>query len=73
MPTEGYIQRKKEYIAKYQKRTYSSVNFKLRTKEDADVLEALSKMPNKSEYIKNLIRKDLGLTKQPMIDMKRTT
>ena len=61
--TEGYIKRKKEYIARYQKQTYTSINFKLRTIDDGDIVQALKSMPNRSEYIKNLIRKDLGLTK----------
>ena len=57
MPTEEYKNRKKAYIKQYIKDTYSLVTVKLRKKEDKDILDILASVPNKSEFIKDLIRK----------------
>lgn len=48
--------RKKQYIREYQKNNYTNISFKVRTKEDRDILSILSMVPNKSEFIKQLIR-----------------
>ena len=56
--TEEYKKRKQAYIVKYQKENYTNVSFKLRTVEDKDIIEILNTVPNKSEYIKKLIRAD---------------
>ena len=57
----GYKENKRKYVLKYQKEIYHTIAFHLRKKEDSDIINALSKLPNKSQYIKELIRKDLGL------------
>ena len=57
MPTEEYKVRKLKYIKEYQKKSYVNISFKVRKKEDRDILDILAKVPNKSEFIKDLIRK----------------
>ena len=57
--TEEYKKRKAAYIKRYQKETYTNISFKLRTKDDCVLVEALKNIPNTSEYIKRLIREDL--------------
>ena len=54
--TEEYKKKKMAYIAKYQREFYSTYSFKIRTKEDRDIIEILDSVPNKSEFIKKLIR-----------------
>lgn len=56
MPSEEYYERKKEYIKKYQKKTYRNISFKVRLKDDQDILDILNSVPNRSEFIKSLIR-----------------
>lgn len=58
MPSEEYKKRQREYIKRYQKMTYVSISFKVRIDEDHDIIEKLNSVPNKSEYIKDLIRKN---------------
>lgn len=57
MPSEEYEKRKREYIKRYQKKNYVNISFKVRIDEDHDIIEKLNSVPNKSEYIKDLIRK----------------
>lgn len=59
--TEGYKKRKREYSLAYQKENYASVILHFNRKYEGAIIEALNKLPNKSEYVKRLIRKDLGL------------
>lgn len=58
MPSEEYEKRKREYIKRYQRKTYVNISFKVRIDEDHDIIEKLNSVPNKSEYIKDLIRKN---------------
>lgn len=51
-----YKERKSAYVKRYQKETYVNVSFKLRKNGDEDVLAILDGVPNKSEFIKRLIR-----------------
>ena len=60
MPTAEYKKRKQEYIEEYQRKFYSTVSFKLRTVEDKEILDYLNGVQNKSEYIKQLIIKDMA-------------
>ncbi len=57
--TEEYKQRKRAYIIRYQKENYTTITFQLRTKDDKDILEHLRKQPNKSQYLKDLIKRDM--------------
>lgn len=58
--TEAYKKRKAEYIKRYQKETYTNISFKLRTKDDSELVERLRKaVPSVSEYIKRLIKEDM--------------
>ena len=61
MPTDGYKKRKREYSLKYQKDYYATVVLHFNRKHEGEIIDALNKLPNKTEYIKKLIRKDLGL------------
>lgn len=60
MASEEYKAKKKEYIKRYQKETYTNISFKLRTNKDKDILDMLSSVPNKSQFIKELIREKLA-------------
>lgn len=55
----GYKENKKKYVLDYQKKNYVSVVFHLRRDSDQDILEALNNVPNKSDYIRELVRKDI--------------
>ena len=60
MPTEEYKARKKAYVKRYQKETYTNISFKVRTKDDKDILDILNSVPNKSEFLKKLIRNSVA-------------
>ena len=61
MATEGYKVRKRQYTLKYQKDNYASLVLHFNRKYEGDIIQALEQLPNKSEYVKNLIKKDMGL------------
>lgn len=46
-------------IRKYRKKAMRSISISLHKKNKADVLEKLDSVPNKTEYIVNLIRDDI--------------
>ena len=48
-----------ESITKYQRANTTQLNIRLHKKYDADIIEALGKVPAKATYIKQLIRKDI--------------
>lgn len=54
----GYKENKRKYVLDYQKKNYVSVVFHLRRDTDTDILAKLDSVPNKSDYIRDLIRKD---------------
>ena len=56
MASEEYKARKIAYVKRYQKENYTNISFKVRTKEDKDILDILKSVPNKSEFLKSLIR-----------------
>ncbi len=56
----GYKENKRKYVLQYQKEYYQSVVFHLRKDTDTDIIAKLNEQPNKSEYIKKLIRQDIG-------------
>ena len=60
MPSEDYKKRKQEYIGRYIREHYKLVTTKLSIEHDKDILAKLDSVPNKSEYIKSLIRADLA-------------
>jgi len=51
---------KKEYDRQYAKENLQQIKFSLNKETDADILEWLSKQPNKAGYLKELIRKDMA-------------
>lgn len=57
MPSEEYKQRKNAYIKRYQQAVYTNISFKVRKKEDGDIINFLNSLPNKSSFLKDLIRK----------------
>jgi len=59
VPSDEYYARKKAYIKKYQRAHYTSVNLKFRNVEDKEIIDALNKIPNKSAYVRELIKKSL--------------
>ena len=46
-----------EYINQYKKDHYKRISLQLNVESDADIIAILDNVPNKNEYIKNLIRK----------------
>lgn len=60
MASEEYKVRKRAYITRYQKDNYANFTFKLRIGEDQDVIQFLNSVPNKSQLIKDLIRKEMS-------------
>ena len=46
-------------IAKYDKENTKMYAFKFSLKYDSDIIEKLSSVPNRQDYIKKLIRKDI--------------
>ena len=44
---------------KYEQANQKKVTFKFHLKYDADILEKLNSVPNKLQYLKNLIRADI--------------
>lgn len=56
MASEEYKVRKAAYTKRYQKETYTNISFKVRTVKDKDILDILNSVPNKSLFLKELIR-----------------
>lgn len=56
MASEEYKARKAAYVKRYQKETYTNISFKVRTVKDKDILDILNSVPNKSKFLKELIR-----------------
>jgi len=59
--SEEYNKKKRAYSLKYQKDNYATVVLHFNRKYENDFIVALDKLPNKTEYVKKLIKKDLGL------------
>ena len=59
--SEEYNKKKRAYSLKYQKDNYATVVLHFNRKYENDIIVALDKLPNKTEYVKKLIKKDLGL------------
>ena len=56
MATEAQIKAKKKYHAKMR-----GVSIRLSPEADAMILEKLDSVPNKTDYIRQLVMRDLGL------------
>ena len=59
----GWAENKRKYVLDYQKNNYVGLALHFNKKYDGEIIEALNRIPNKSEYVKNLIRTDLGIKK----------
>lgn len=60
--TDGYKRDRKTMNKnqwEYKQKTYQAFTFRIR-KDDTEILEKLDSVPNKTEYILNLIRKDIA-------------
>lgn len=55
----------KKAQAKYDKKNTKSIMFKFNLTTDADILAKLDSVDNKQGYIKELIRRDLGIAEAP--------
>ena len=55
-------EKRTNYIAKrkYEKEKTTSLNIRLINNTEQDIIEKLASVPNKSGYIKNLIRQDIN-------------
>ena len=45
---------------KYKQKTYTTMAIGMHKEKDSDILEYMRTIPNKREYIKELIRKDMN-------------
>ena len=48
-----------EYIAEYVKENYKRFELRLNKKTEQDLIEHLDKQPNRNDYIRSLIKKDM--------------
>lgn len=55
--------RKQDYDDRYHREQMTPIAIRFSNKNDMDVLDHLSKQPNKSDYIRQLIRKDMKKSK----------
>ena len=53
------LARTNAYKKKFDSENYKRIGIKIKL-EDKDVIEKLESVPNKSEYIRNLIKEDIG-------------
>ena len=60
MPTQEYKERKKAYIKDFHKKNYKTLVIQLNIRYDSDIIEILDKQPDKSKFIKKLIREKHG-------------
>ena len=54
---------KRKYTLDYQKQNYASLVLHFNRKYEKELIDALAKVKNKNQYVKDLISKDLGLKK----------
>lgn len=52
--------KKKETKSEYYARTTKQYKLQFRKEADSDVIERMESMPSKTDYIRSLIRKDIG-------------
>ena len=55
-----WTDKEKQFFAEYDAKNTVQVKMKLNKKHDADIIEKLNEVVNKQDYIKSLIRKDIG-------------
>lgn len=60
MEQPKWMQNKLAYDRKYAKENLKQIIFVCNRNADADIIAFLEELPNKSEYIKNLIRNDMN-------------
>lgn len=59
MKLEDSMGRDKENFARWQKENLKRYEFKLNVTSEADVIEYLDKIPNRRQYLIELIRQDI--------------
>lgn len=55
---------KQKYDNKFHEEHYSRQYIRFNNEKDADVIEKLNSVPNKADYIRQLVRKDIANEKQ---------
>lgn len=63
MLSDKVIEARKAYNREYQREAYQRLITKLSRKKDADIIRHLNQQENVTEYIKDLIRRDMGCDK----------
>lgn len=58
--TELGKKKKQAYVEKYIKEELKAFHFRLSKKKDADIIEFIDSLENKSQYMKDLIRADMN-------------
>lgn len=51
--------KRKAYIIDYNKETYKQFKFNVNRNTESDLIEYIETLPNKNQYIKDLIRRDM--------------
>lgn len=64
MATQEYFERKKAYVADYQKKVYTTFSFMLRKVDDREMIEFIRSQGNVSGYFRELVRKDMKRKKK---------
>ena len=59
MPNETKVFDKSKYDLDYKNRNLKQFTFTLNKKYDADIIEFLDILPNKTQFVKELIRKEI--------------
>ena len=54
-------QRKIDYIAEYNKKTYYNFMFRVKIEEEPELVELISKEDNKNQLVKELLKKHYGI------------
>jgi hypothetical protein len=61
MPTQEYFERKRKYIAEYNRKHYKDINvkFKVDDADDKEIYEFLRSQSSTAAYIKKLVKADM--------------
>ena len=55
---EGY-KNKLKYIKEYNKKNFKTISFCLHKTDDADIIEWIKKIPNKSQWLREIVKKEM--------------
>ena len=65
MEKKQWLINKENYTKEFRKKNYTYLSISLNVHKDTDIIEYLGGIENKTDYLKELIRKDLENKKAP--------